>query len=106
MNVDTGSFRALEARADAAGTAAADVAGLGELVAGLAAEIARIASSFSDVEIMTDIMLSARRAGYARGLAVHDGYEAAAHARERRAGFQVLQGGEAARKPRKSGGAA
>jgi hypothetical protein len=77
----------------------ADVAELGELVAGLAAEMARIAASVNDVEVMADIMLSARRAGYARGLAVHDDYEAAARARELRAGFQVLQGG-------RSGGAA
>jgi len=83
-----------------------DVAELGELVAGLAAEMARIASSFDDVETVIDIMLSARRNGYARGLAVHDNYEAAAQARERRAAFQVLPGGKAARKPRRSGGAA
>ena len=84
----------------------ADVAELGELVAGLAAEMARIASSFGDVEVMADLMLSARQAGYARALAAHDDHEAAARARELRAGFRILQGGKAARKPRRSGGAA
>ena len=83
-----------------------DVAELGGLVADLAAEMARIASSFEDVQVVVDIMLAARRGGYARGLAVHDNYEAAAQARERRAAFQVLPGGKAARKPRRSGGAA
>ena len=101
MNIDTGSFRALEARADAAGTAAADVADLGELVAGLAAEIARIASSFTDVEFMADLMIAARRAGRSEGRAEHDPYQAAAQAQQRRAGFRLVEGGGGARKPRR-----
>jgi hypothetical protein len=100
VNVPTGEFRALQARADAAGTAAADVAGLGELVAGLAAEIARIASSFTDVELMADLMIAARRVGVREGRAEHDPYQATAQAQQRRAGFQVLQGGSGARSPR------
>jgi len=114
VNIDTGSFRALEARADAAGTAAADVADLGELVAGLAAETAlladklvRITNAVMAAESLGDVMVAAERAGYARALREQEGgYEAAVRARQRRAGFQLVDGGKAARKPRKSGGAA
>jgi len=89
-----------------------DVAELGELVAGLAAEIAGIASSFADVKIMADLMLAARQEGYARGVAASDANSPAARARQaaraqqRRGALSVVDGGKAARKPRRSGGAA
>ena len=94
MNVPTGEFRALRDRASAVDAISADVAGLAAEVAGLASALATMAEAATETQTMTDIMLGARRAGYARALADCDGREAAARARQARAAFRVIPGGK------------
>lgn len=113
MNIDTGSFRALKARADAVDVVTGDVAGLGELVSGLTAEVAVLAATLADMagsvsetDVMIDIMLSARRDGYARGVAASDAHSAVSRAQQRRAGLRLVESGSGARKARRGGGAA
>jgi hypothetical protein len=92
----------------------ADVVELRELVAGTAAEAARvreevlrIATAFTSVEWMTNVLILARREGYREALAEPGAAEAAGRAQQARAGFRVIHGGKAARKRRgaRSGGA-
>ena len=93
----------------------ADMAELRALVAGTAAEAARvreevlrIATAFTTVEWFGEVMTLAWGEGYSEGLAERDPAEATARAQKARAGFRVIPGGKAARKRKgsRSGGAA
>ena len=84
---------------------AADVDGLRLLVAGLAAELAAVAGEAVRVreevyalDQFAEVIRAVRREGYREGLGTHDGRQADANARERRAQFRVIAGGRAAPK--------
>jgi hypothetical protein len=83
---------------------AADVNGIRELVADLAAEAAGIATTLTACESVTRIIDATYRHGYSEGRGAWDDHQAEANAQARRAQFRLVQGGRAP-KARKAGGA-
>ena len=86
---------------------AAELGDVRALVADVAVEAARIAAAiktFSEVASSVELVRLVRRCGYAEGLAVHDDRQADARARQARAQFTVIRGGnsDAPAMPRKT----